>query len=49
MMGPTREIGTEAGEPMTTKEALSTPDVDEGRQTMEEEFHGLREKGNFKV
>ena len=37
MMGLTGEIGIEAGEPTTMKEALSAPDVDEGRQAMEGE------------
>ena len=47
-MGLTGEIGTEAEETTTTKEALSTPDADEWRQAMEEELQGLREKGSFK-
>ena len=44
----TGEIGTEAGEPITMKEALSAPDADKWCQAMDEELHGLREKGIFK-
>ena len=44
----TGEIGTEAGEPITMKEALSAPDADKWCQAMDEELHGLREKGRFK-
>ena len=40
MMGPTREIGTEAGEPTTMKEVLSAHDADEWRQAKEEQLHG---------
>ena len=47
-MGLTGEIGTEAGEPTTMKEASSAPDADEWRQAMEE-GHGLREKGSSKM
>ena len=48
MMGLTGEIETEAGEPTAMKETLSAPDADEWRQAMEEELHGLRQKGIFK-
>lgn len=47
MMGLTGEVGTEAGEPMDMNEALSAPDVDKWNQTIEEELHGLWEKGSF--
>ena len=44
----TGEIGTEAREPTTMKEASSAPNANEWRQAMEEDLHGLREKGSFK-
>ena len=47
MVGPTGEIGTEAGEPTTTKEGLFAPDADEWHQPMEDKLHGLRENGSF--